>query len=410
MALLLVVWAFYNNFMRYFFCAIYILICISSFSSCSEKKQTEYTPWGETVNEDSVPVGNKFTLSDIVSNGELIMLTLSGPETYYDYHGHGMGLQYLLCERFAQKIGVSLRVEVCKDTAEIVRRLKAGDADVAAFMLPRNIKGLDYCGARVDSLKTQWAVQYGNTELADSLDSWFKPRMIADMRKEESFLLSTRSITRHVYSPMLNRKNGIISKWDSYFMQYSPLCRWDWRLMAAQCYQESTFDPQAHSWAGACGLMQIMPSTADHIGLPRGDMYNPEKNIAGAAKYIRELQGHFSDVQNRMEQSYFVLAAYNGGFYHVRDAMALAHKYGKDSYRWSDVREYILKLSSPAYYNDAVVRHGYMRGSETVDYVDRIRIRWSQYRGSAHSGSIGGSVDMGGMMPSKARRKNRYRI
>ncbi|MBQ4025842.1 MAG: transglycosylase SLT domain-containing protein, partial [Treponema sp.] len=29
---------------------------------------------------------------------------------------------------------------------------------------------------------------------------------------------------------------------------------WDWRLMAAQCYQESTFDPQAKSWAGACGL------------------------------------------------------------------------------------------------------------------------------------------------------------
>lgn len=384
--------------------AIFFLI-----TGCAEKKPQQMTPWGTPLGGDSVSVSNQFSLGDIVTNGEMIMLTMSGPETYYDYHGKGMGLQYLLCEKFADKLGVKLRVEACKDTAEMVRRLKNGEADIIAFQLPKTYKGVEYAGAKNDSLKTSWAVQAGNEELADSLNSWYRPSMIAEVRKEESFFLSTRSIVRHVYSPMLNRAGGVISKWDKYFMMYAPVARWDWRLMAAQCYQESTFDPQAHSWAGACGLMQIMPSTADHLGLSRANLYDPEQNIAAAAKYIRELSDRFGDIPNRMEQYNFVLACYNGGYHHVRDAMALAKKYGRNPYRWSDVSEFVLKLRMPTYYNDPVVKYGYMRGDETVDYVQRIRARWAQYRGFAASGS---SSVMGGMgaMPHKAKHKNRYAI
>ena len=100
---------------------------------------------------------------------------------------------------------------------------------------------------------------------------------------------------------MLNRDGGIISHYDGYFQRYASTIRWDWRLMAAQCYQESTFDPEARSWAGACGLMQIMPSTADHLGLPRANIFNPEQNIAAAAKYLGELEHNFqifANVQN----------------------------------------------------------------------------------------------------------------
>lgn len=334
------------------------------------------------------------------------MLTLSGPETYYDYHGHGMGLQYLLCEKFAQKLGVSLRVEVCKDTAEMVSRLKNGDADVIAFPLPKTYRGIRYAGASDTTHKLQWAVQMASTELADSLNSWFKPSMIEKMKKEENFLLSTRSIVRHVYSPMLDRSGGVISHYDHYFRRYAPLARWDWRLLAAQCYQESTFDPKAHSWAGACGLMQIMPSTADHLGLSRDNIYDPEQNIAAAAKYIRELDSHFQDVSSG-ERTLFVLASYNGGFHHIRDAMSLASKHGRNAHSWADVREFVLKLSSSPYYNDPVVKYGYMRGYETVDYVDKIRARWAQYRGVASGGSIGSGFVT---TPERAQRKYKWHL
>lgn len=118
--------------------------------SCAEKKKEPLvTPWGE-VQTDTILPNDNFTVSDIVGNGELIALTLTGPETYYDYRGRGMGAQYLLCEKFAQKLGVSLRVEVCKDTAEMVKRLLAGDADLIAFPLPKKLaqkNRLIACGA-----------------------------------------------------------------------------------------------------------------------------------------------------------------------------------------------------------------------------------------------------------------------
>lgn len=387
--------------------------------ACQQQPKREMTPWGTPVDADADTVADGYTLSDIQQGGELIMLTLTGPETYYDYHGRGMGLQYLLCEQFAQQLGVKLRVEVCQDTAEMIRRIENGDGDVIAFPLPRKYSGLEYCGyqaadsATADSKhqatgkKMAWAVRQGNTELASALNEWFRPELIAKVQQEESFVLSAKSITRHVYSPMLSRSGGVISRFDHLFQQYAPVARWDWRLLAAQCYQESTFDPQARSWAGACGLMQIMPSTAAHLGLPQDKIYDPESNIAAAAKYINELSGLFSDIQDRQERINFVLAAYNGGFFHIRDAMTLARKYGRDPHRWQDVSEFVLKLSQQQYYGDPLVKHGYMRGTETVGYVSRIRDRWAQYRGFARPAGVSDAVTA---TPHRASKKNKYEI
>lgn len=357
-----------------------VLVC-----SCAHRQQPP-APWGDV---DTAMVSDGFDLSQIQSNGELIMLTLSGPETYYDYRGRSLGLEYMLAQKFADHIGVSMRVETCRDTMELVRRLIVGDADLVAFQLPEtslkitkdSLEYITFCGASVDSLHTSWAVGKDKEELAKALNEWFKPTMIAEARKEEAFLLSTRSVRRHVYAPMLNRAGGIISHYDGLFITYSRGIHWDWRLMAAQCYQESTFDPQAKSWAGACGLMQIMPGTADQIGLPRNKLFDPESNIAGAAKYLAQLESKFSDIRNRYERQNFVLAAYNGGFHHIRDAMSLTARAGGNQHSWEQVAKFVLLLSNPKYYNDPIVKNGYMRGAETDDYVRKIRQRWQSYEG-----------------------------
>ena len=414
--------------------AFYALILLGS---CEEKKpQQELTPWGTPIGEvegmsdgeegaaDESANKNKrqkgFSLEDIQENGELIMLTVNGPTTYYDYHNHGMGLQYLLCEKFAQQIGVSLRVEECKDTTEMIQKLTKGEGDIIAVPLSRKqTKGdLLFCGVTPDSTRTQWAVVGGNKSLADTLNGWFKPKMIAETKKEESWLLSSASVTRHVYSPFLNRSKGVISRYDHLFQRYSGTARMDWRLMAAQCYQESCFDPNAKSWAGACGLMQIMPSTADHLGLPMSAIHDAESNVAAAAKYMAELQGHFSDIGDPTQRVLFALAAYNGGFHHIRDAMNLTRKHGGNPYNWGHVREYVLRLAQPAYYRDPVVKYGFMRGTETADYVDRIRARWSEYCGGASfhdsyrggSRGIGGGAFHGAPMKSKRHYQGKYHI
>ena len=372
----------------------------------------------EAANKNTRQKG--FSLEDIQENGELIMLTVNGPTTYYDYHNHGMGLQYLLCEKFAQQIGVSLRVEECKDTTEMIQKLTKGEGDIIAVPLSRKqTKGdLLFCGVTPDSTRTQWAVVGGNKSLADTLNGWFKPKMIAETKKEENWLLSSASVTRHVYSPFLNRSKGVISRYDHLFQRYSGTARMDWRLMAAQCYQESCFDPNAKSWAGACGLMQIMPSTADHLGLPMSAIHDAESNVAAAAKYMAELQGHFSDIGDPTQRVLFALAAYNGGFHHIRDAMTLTRKHGGNPYNWGHVREYVLRLAQPAYYRDPVVKYGFMRGTETADYVDRIRARWSEYCGGASfhdsyrggSRGIGGGAFHGAPMKSKRHYQGKYHI
>ena len=405
-------------------CLFIIKTCILSsilfFYSCTHKeKRNIITPWGE-VQTDTID--ENFSASDIINNGELIVLTMSGPETYYDYRGHGLGTQYLLCEKFAQKIGVSVRVELCKDTTEMIKRLTDGEGDLIAFMLPKNIKHsseLLFCGAKIDSTKAQWAVAPYNKELAAMLDNWFSPNLFNEIRKEERMMFSVKSVKRHTYAPFLNKSAGIISSYDAFFKKHAPTARWDWRLIAAQCYQESCFDPKAQSWAGACGLMQIMPSTAEHIGLPVSQIYDPEKNIAAATRFIAELMNTFHDIPNIAERQLFVLAAYNAGPLHIRDAMALARKNGHNPHRWGEVARYVLALQSPVFYKDPVVKYGYMRGSETVDYVERIRQRYAQYKGIPYKATqidknnIEESTDpfqYNIMSPRRAKKKHRFKI
>ena len=77
------------------------------------------------------------------------------------------------------------------------------------------------------------------------------------------------------------------------------------------------------------------------------------------------------------------------------------------------VAEFVLKLSTPQYYNDPVVKHGYMRGHETVTYVARIHDRWRQYRGAVRGNGATKflpGITPGGDIPHKAARKHRFKL
>ncbi|MCT4623674.1 MAG: lytic transglycosylase F, partial [Schleiferiaceae bacterium] len=100
---------------------------------------------------------------------------------------------------------------------------------------------------------------------------------------------------------------------------------------------------------------------------------NPERGIYGGTRHIVWLEDLFQErIEDPIERQKFILGAYNVGQGHVFDAQRLAEKYGKDPQKWDDVAYYLLKKSSPKYYNDKVVKYGYCRGIEVVTYVDRI--------------------------------------
>lgn len=393
-------------------------MCLMLLACGQQKQNPNETPWGEPLDENADSTSGHLTLADIQKGGEMIMLTVSGPDTYYDYHGKGMGAQYLVCEKLAEHLNVTLRVDICRDTTEMLRRLKAGEGDIIAVPLDTSSHSKDFlpCGTSHGNPKA-WVVKKESKELADAINAWYKPTMLADVKKQEKQILTEKTVIRHVYPSLLSAEKGTISNYDHIFKKYAGTAGVDWTLLAAQCYQESCFDPRAQSFAGACGLMQIMPSTADHLGLSRSQIYEPEPNVAAAAKLMRELQQSFSDIPGGMERLKFALAAYNAGAGHIRDAISLAKKDGAQWQRWDDIRSYVRGLATPEYYSDPVVKHGYMRGSETAGYVDGIMARWSGYHrslgmGAINTSSAGAPISSGSIIdaqPHRAAKKNKWR-
>src|SRR5690606_17784983 len=116
------------------------------------------------------------------------------------------------------------------------------------------------------------------------------------------------------------------------------------------------------SWAGAMGLLQIMPATARDLGI--ADPYDPEANVDGAVRYLRWLEETYwaDEIADPRERLKFILASYNAGAGHVMDAQRLARKYGDDPDVWRDVAFWLLRKSEAQWYQDPVVRHGYCRG------------------------------------------------
>lgn len=336
--------------------------------ACTAKQEKDTSVLFATE-EAEADILQYYDLHEIQSSGTIIAGTLSGPDTYYEYHGNGMGLQYRLAEAFAQSIGVVLQMEISPDTTSLLQKLKQGEIDFIALEMPT------------------WQTREDEPLLRGAITEWWKPDRVKQI--ESTANNTTVTVRRRMRPVMQDASHGIISAFDDLFRRYSSTAGWDWRLLAAMSYQESGFDPQAVSSMGAMGLMQLMPSTADAMGVPKDKRFDPEQNISASTRYIRKVSQSFSDIKDAEERIKFTLAAYNGGVGHVQDAQTLTRKAGRDHQVWQEVAPFILHLSEPRYYRDPDVLNGYMRGSETEAYVRLIMNRWNQYRGSARSYTSG---------------------
>lgn len=171
-----------------------------------------------------------------------------------------------------------------------------------------------------------------------------------------------------------------ISPYDSLIMKHANRIGWDWRLLAALIYQESHFNPKAKSWAGACGLMQLMPGTANCFGAINPE--DPEESLRAGTKYLAWLEKYWEKkVPDKVERIKFVIASYNVGQEHVADARRLAVKYHRDPAVWEDnVAYFLLNKSKEKYCTDPVVKYGYCRGAEPFHYVRNILDRYEHYK------------------------------
>ncbi len=309
-------------------------------------------------------------------------VTVIGPSKYRDR-----------LENLNNELGGGIRIETARgDTLvveDLIRSVSRGEIaytiadDDLARLNQTYFRNLDVELPVSFEQRASWVVRKDTPILADSLDSWFERKTAAPLflRIEKRYFEETKGYPdrdRPSYEEILG--HGVISPFDAWFRREGERQRIDWRLLASVAWQESSFKTEGESWAGAIGLMGLMPATAASLGVNRDDLYDPEINIRAGAEYLRRLLNTFDSVTDPNEKLRISLAAYNGGVGHVFDAMALAEKYGADKNVWvGNVEKYIHLKRLEQYYTDPVCKNGYFRADETINYVRNVVGRWEYY-------------------------------
>ncbi|HEU4597061.1 MAG TPA: transporter substrate-binding domain-containing protein [Pyrinomonadaceae bacterium] len=226
-----------------------------------------------------------------------------------------------------------------------------------------------------------WAVRKNSPELLGLLNAWIEEKKNGPHfdRLYKKYFVDRRGHLERVTSEYLTSTTGKLCRFDDLLKQHAAALNWDWRLLAAQAYQESRFEPDARSWAGAGGLLQLMPRTAREFGVR--DAFDPADNVQGAVKFLQWLQEFWADrIPDEGERLKFILASYNTGAGHVEDAQRLAERYGGNPEVWDDVAYWLLQKSTQKFSADPVVKFGFCRGMEPVNYVTNILERFDHYK------------------------------
>lgn len=280
-------------------------------------------------------------------------------------------------QNLMSEIGGTINIQIAEaETEELIEMVAKGDIDYTiadeniALLNKSYYPNLDIRTAISFPQRIAWGVRQNSPELKQELDKWLKK-----FKKTRDFatiyMKYFKARTRHaerVLSEYSSFKGTKLSPYDELIKTESKRLGWDWKLLAALIYRESLFNPEALSHAGAHGLMQVIPETAERFGAH--SLTDPVQNIQAGVSYLISLEDFWIErIPDSTMRTKFVLASYNVGLGHVLDAVRLTDKYGGDPMAWRDVASYLELKASPEFYQDPCVRHGYCRGSEPVNYV-----------------------------------------
>jgi membrane-bound lytic murein transglycosylase F len=284
-----------------------------------------------------------------------------------------------------QKNGMPIKIEAVDNvpTAELIQEVAKEEievtiADSNVAMLNHRyfpkavargyISKKDYIG---------WAVRPGAKKLLEKINEFFI-KIKKDGTFNQIYKKYYTDIEMFDYIDLRAYHRSLLSELPNYI----PLIRtaaeqygFDWRIIAAQIYQESHFRELAESPAGAYGLMQLTCKTAESYGVE--DLYDPMQNINAGVRHLKELYDLFKGAESA-DRLFIALGAYNTGQGHIRDAQRLAKKMNLDPNRWSSLSKTLPMLRKWKYFKDA--KYGYCRGTEPVRYVRQIMIYYDILR------------------------------
>jgi membrane-bound lytic murein transglycosylase F len=219
--------------------------------------------------------------------------------------------------------------------------------------------------------KLAWAMHPQNRQLQREVARWFaKPDTRNLIQGLKDYYFSHLEDFDYVDLARYRRRiQQRLPKYQLHFQEAARQYGLDWQLVAAQAYQESHWNPRARSFTGVRGIMMLTRETARTLGLK--NRLKAKDSIFAGAQYLSKLHQMIDEEVSEPDRMLMALAAYNLGFGHLQDARTLADRLGKPSNTWHGVRAVLPLLQKKKYYSS--LPNGYARGSEAVQYVDRIR-------------------------------------
>ncbi|MEJ2216050.1 MAG: transporter substrate-binding domain-containing protein [Gemmatimonadota bacterium] len=284
-----------------------------------------------------------------------------------------------------RKRGVRLQLKAAPEeleTEEIVDSVASGAYDLTVadshiLAIERSWRD-DVRGVMplTDSVPHGWAVRRNQPRLLAAIDSF-----VHHEYRGRFYNLLYRRYFRNparIRQEVADRptRTGRISPFDSLFHVFADRYDFDWRLIAAQAYEESQFNPRARSFAGALGLMQVLPRTARELGVD--SLRRPAHGIKAGVMYLDWLRDQLPESVTGADRIWLALAAYNAGWGHLMDARRLARRLDRDPNIWFGSLDAVMPLlARPRYHTRA--RYGYCHCSQPVRYVRDIRLRYQAY-------------------------------
>jgi membrane-bound lytic murein transglycosylase F len=278
-----------------------------------------------------------------------------------------------------QNQGINFAIELHDDlpTEELIQRVADGEIDLTVAdsnvaLLNRRHYPAAIMGSPVnDAEYLGWAVHPQANQLMEKINSFFKTIKENGKFGEiyDEYYGEIGDVDFVDLRAFHRRIKTRLSRYSPFIKVAAKKHGFDWRLIAAQIYQESHFNPWAKSPSGARGLMQLLPSTARSLGV--GDIYNPVENINAGVRYLKKLYDLFDKAEGN-DRLLIAIAAYNIGQGHIYDARNLAIQKNLNPNLWESLEETLPLLRYKKYYKKS--KYGYCRGTEPVRYIEQINI------------------------------------
>jgi len=215
-----------------------------------------------------------------------------------------------------------------------------------------------------------WAVNKNDSQMLEQINKFFLYANETGLLKEisDKYYANIEDTDPFDLKRFHQRIKTRLPRYKKIIIQESIKYGFDWKLLAAVIYQESHFNPNAKSFTNVRGLMQVTSVTAEEMGIK--NRLKPSQSIKAGIKYLDKMFQKFNYLDNEYERILFALASYNIGYGHVIDAVKIAKDMDLDETKWQNLKITLPLLSKSKYYKKT--KHGYARGWEPVQYVDRI--------------------------------------